>query len=247
MKEAIQSFPWLIQAAYSDSLGGLTNSALAIVFSLVVGKFLHSWPYLWNKSWNGASVLLLALLGGGAVGLTVILICGTFQSESYIQSWFKKTEKELASDPGWRRAGFTETARKLWDPSRPTIDEGLKRLELKNSSDWESLMYSQHQAARNSFEGPPFKAPFVAVPAEVQIPLPPMDPPVSYPVTVGPDNLWTGLILKSVIDVFQMEAIAKGAQHAKNARLISSVAILSLIPTIMIALAIGADRDIAVN
>lgn len=236
-----------MQAAFSDLSGGVVNFAIAIASALVVGKFLHFWPYLWNKSWNGASVLLLALIGGGSWALTVILICGTFNSESHIQSWFKRTEKDLATDPGWRRAGFTVAARKLWEPTQPTIDEGLNRLDLKKPADWELLVSSQHQAAKSALESPPYKASFVAESAEIQIPLPPLSPPASYPVTIGPDNLWTGHILKSVISAYEKEATARGPDHAVKACLVSGVATLCLIPMIMIALAIAADRDIAVH
>ncbi len=224
------------------------NSAIAIVSALAVGKFLHLWPLLWNKTWNGASVLLLALIGGVTVGLTVLLICGTFQSERYIQSWFKRTEKELASDPGWRRVGFTESARKLWKPSQPTSDEGLNRLNLKDSADWENVVNSQHQAAKSALQAPAFHASFmVEKPTEIQISLPPLVPPPRYPVVIGPDNLWTGQILKSVVDAFQKEATAIGAYHATQVRLVSSVATLCLISIIMIILAIAADRDIPVH
>jgi hypothetical protein len=247
VRESVQSIPWLVQAAFSDFSGGVTDATIAIAAALVVGKFLHFWPYLWNKSWNGAPVLFLALIGGGTVGLSALLICGTFRSESYIQSWFKRTEKELASDPGWRRTGFTEVARKLWEPTQPTIDEGVIRLDLKNSADWELLVNSQHQAAKSALEVPPYKASFVAETTEIQIPLPSLTPPVSYPVTVGPDNLWTGDILKSAIATVQKEAMETGLEHATKTRMISSVAILCLIPMIMIGLAIAADRDIAVH
>lgn len=224
------------------------NAAISIVSALFVGKSLHLWPLLWNKSWNGASVLLLALIGGGTVGLVVLLVCGTNQSEGYIQSWFKRTEKELASDPGWRRVGFTEAARKLWEPGQPTSDEGLNRLNLKDSADWELLVNSQHQAAKSALEAPAFDASFmVEQPSEIQIPLPPLVPPAQYPVVIGPDNLWTGQILKSVIDAFQKEATAIGAHHTTQVRLVSSAAIICFIFMIMIMLAIAADRDIAVH
>jgi hypothetical protein len=247
MQEVVQSFPWLIKAAFSDFSGGVMNFFFAIISALVVAKLLHFWPLLWNKSWNGASVLFLALIGGGAVGMTVILICGTYKFESYIQSWFKRTEKILVSDPGWRRIGFTEAARKLWEPTQPTIDEGIIRVDLKNSADWELLVNSQHQAAKDALASPEFKVSFLTEESDILIPLPHLNPPATYPVTIGPDNLWTGHILKSVISAYQKEATEAGIQLAKKARLAASGATLCLIPMIMIALAVAADRDIPVH
>lgn len=223
------------------------NSLLALASSLTVGKFLHFWPYLWNKSWNGASVTFLALIGGVVVGLAVLVICGTFNSSNYIQVWFQKTEKELASDPEWRRSGFTEAARKLWEPTQPTIDEGLNRLDLKNTADWELLINAQHRAAKTALQDDKYRASFVAEPAEIETPRAPLAPPISYPITIGPDNLWTGQILKSVISAYQKEATEAGIQLAKKARLAASGATLCLIPMIMIALAVAADRDILVH
>lgn len=244
MQEIVKSIPWLIQAAFSDFSGGAMNLFFAIVSVLVVAKFLHFWPLLWNKSWNGASVLFLALIGGVTVGMAVILICGTFNFESYIQSWFTKTEKELVSDPSWRRIGFTEAARKLWEPTQPTIDEGLIRLDLKNTADWELLVNSQHQAAKNALDAPKFKTLFFTEGTDILIPLPHLNPPATYPVTVGPDNLWTGHILKSVHSAFQVLAIAKATQITTKTRLAFIVATLVLIFTIMITLASAAYRDI---
>lgn len=244
MQEVVQSIPWLIKAAFSDFSGGVMNFFFAIISALVFAKFLHFWPLLWNKSWNGASVLFLALIGGGAVGMTVILICGTYKFESYIQSWFTKTEKILVSDPGWRRIGFTEAARKLWEPTQPTIDEGIIRVDLKNSADWELLVNSQHQAAKDALGAPEFNASFLTEESDILIPLPHLKPPATYPVTVGPDNLWTGHILKSVHSAFQVVAIANATQIATKTRLASIVIALGFIFTIMITLASAAYRDI---
>lgn len=244
MQEAVKSIPWLVQAAFSDFSGGAINLFLAIVSAMVVAKFLNFWPLLWNKSWNGASVLFLALIGGGAVGMTVILICGTYKLESYIQAWFKRTEKILVSDPGWRRIGFTEAARKLWEPTQPTIDEGIIRVDLENSADWELLVNSQYQAAKDTLASPAFTVSFLTEGSDILVPLPHLNPPTTYPVTIGPDNLWTGHILKSVLATFQEAAIAKATLIATKTRLAFIVATLSVIFTIMSTLAITADRDI---
>lgn len=244
MQETIQSIPWLIKSAFSDFSGGIMNIVFAIMSALVAAKFLHFWPLLWNKSWNGASVLFLALIGGVAVGMTVILICGTYKSESYIQAWFMRTEKILVSDPGWRRIGFTEATRKLWEPTQPTIDEGVNRVDLKNYADWELLVNSQYQAAKDALASPEFTVSFLTEGSDIPIPLPHLNPPATYPVTVGPDNLWTGHILKSVHSAFQVVAIAKATQIATKTRLASIVTALGFIFTIMIALASAAYRDI---
>ena len=244
MKEAIQSIPWLAQAAFSDLSSGLMISALAIASALVVGKFLHFWPYLWNKSWNGGSVLLLALIGGGATGVTGILVCGTFKSEAYIQSWFKGAEKELSADPVWRWNGFSKAARDLSKSSQPPIDQGLSRLDIKNATDWNLLVSAQHQAAKGKLQLAPLMASLVPQPSKLQIPMPSLTAPASYPVTVGPDNPWTASILKSVIPAFKNEAIVAGDSLATKARLISSIATFSLCALIMITLAIAADHDI---
>lgn len=244
MQEVVQSIPWLIKATFLDFSVGVIHFFFAIISALIVTKLLYVWPLLWNKSWNGASVLFLALIGGGVVGMSVILICGTYKFESYIHSWYKRTEKILVSDPGWRRTGFTEAARMLWEPSQPTMDEGLMRVELKNSGDWELLINSQHQAAKSALTAPEFTISFLTEGSDILIPLPHLNPPAEYPVTIGPDNLWTGHILKSVLTTFQEVAIAKATQIVTRTRMAFIVATLGLIFTIMITQALAADRDI---
>ena len=54
-------------------------------------------------------------------------------------------------------------------------------------------------------------------------------------------------IIFTAIAAVQKEAMETGLEHATKTRMISSVAILCLIPMIMIGLAIAADRDIAVH